>query len=289
MSMTLAQMNQVTSEDFVSDPFNNPAIHTEPVSNVERTARKKLGPLGFVFGLLKRIPFLGVQKILDFERDVQEMSTGEEVAQWWSDRLTLDLEVEGLEHIPAKGPMMFFGNHATGIGDGIATFDALKSRRDLKLAYLMNAQGLESTTAISDLAVPVKLKGGDRDSDDKDVLWQKIDAAVSEQRALFLFPAGRVMKPNKPWQRKLVEEPWKPGVITIPQRFPDMPVIPFRIEARNRSYSYWLGHFIPVLKDILLYTEFHTKKNAKYKVTFLPPQRFDNVEDARAAVLGKGE
>ena len=82
---------------------------------------------------------------------------------WWSHELKLNVEVEGQQHIPTEGPILFYGNHPTGIGDGIAIYDALRAAGlDHELAFVMNAQGLEGTPAIADVAVHVGVEKGVR-------------------------------------------------------------------------------------------------------------------------------
>ena len=39
--------------------------------------------------------------------------------------LSLDLDVTGLDHIPASGAFILAANHPTGIADGVAVYDAL--------------------------------------------------------------------------------------------------------------------------------------------------------------------
>ena len=61
---------------------------------------------------------------------------GHAAMDYMSRLLALDLDVRGLEHVPASGSIIIAANHPTGIADGVAIYDALQARaaghRDLR-------------------------------------------------------------------------------------------------------------------------------------------------------------
>ena len=65
-----------------------------------------------------------------------------------------DLTVEGLEHIPATGPALIVSNHPTGIADGVAVHDAVRTRRQDAI-FFANADALRVScnTAFAKLGV----------------------------------------------------------------------------------------------------------------------------------------
>ena len=96
------------------------------------------------------------------------MTHGPDLLEWWSDELALGVQVEGLEHLPASGPVILYANHPTGLTDGIALWDAVKAiRPDVKI--MMNAQGLDVIPAFRDLLVPVRLGKNGTSTDVEDM------------------------------------------------------------------------------------------------------------------------
>ena len=122
----------------------------ERPAGIESTAKRVLGPLSWLTHVLKRIPYAGYKTALRFEDALYQMTHGPDLLEWWSDELALGVQVEGLEHLPASGPVILYANHPTGLTDGIALWDAIKAiRPDVKI--MMNAQGLDVIPAFRDL------------------------------------------------------------------------------------------------------------------------------------------
>jgi len=255
-------------------------------SNIEATARRKMGWFAWALDVLAAVPFLGLKTLFRFDAAAARMNKGREVLAWWSNELKLNVEVEGQEHIPAEGPILFYGNHPTGIGDGIAIYDALRAAGlDRELAIVMNAQGLEGTPAIADVAVHVGVEKGVRTNNKRQV-WRGLQQAVQDKKALVLFPSGKLSQPKWPWSNRFYEGAWRPGVVSIPQKFPALKVVPFRLEARNSRLYYWLNGLFPFLKDLLLYTEFQANRGARYRIRFLPSFVPQVPDEGRAYVMG---
>ena len=159
---------------------------------------------------------------------------------------------------------------------------------DHELAIVMNAQGLEGTPAIADVAVHVGVEKGVRTNNKRQV-WRGLQQAVQAEKALVLFPSGKLSQPRWPWSNRFYEGAWRPGVVSIPKKFPALKVVPFRLEARNSRLYYWLNGLFPFLKDLLLYTEFQAKRGARYRVCFLPSFVPEVPEAGRAHVMGNEE
>lgn len=258
-------------------------------SNIEATARRKMGWFAWALDVLSAIPFLGLKTLFRFDAAAGRMQKGRDVLAWWSNELRLRVDVEGQENIPTSGPILLYGNHPTGIGDGIAMYDALQAiglRHEL--AIVMNAQGLEGTPAIADVAVHVGVERGVRTNNKREV-WRGLQQAVKDEKALVLFPSGKLSQPKWPWSNTFYEGGWRPGVVSIPQKFPALKVVPFRMEARNSRLYYWLNGLFPFLKDVLLYTEFQAKRQAHYRIRFLPSFVPSTPDAGRSYVTGNDE
>ena len=73
-------------------------------------------------------PVLGYQQTIKLIDDVQGLS-GYAVFEHLSNLLSMQVTVQGIEHLPKKGRAVLMPNHPAGIADGIAVFDAVKSIR----------------------------------------------------------------------------------------------------------------------------------------------------------------
>ena len=156
----------------------------ERPAGIESTAKRVLGPLSWLTHVLKRIPYAGYKTALRFEDALYQMTHGADLLEWWSDELALGVQVEGLEHLPASGPVILYANHPTGLTDGIALWDAIKAiRPDVKI--MMNAQGLDVIPAFRDLLVPVRL-GKNGTSTDVRGTWNRLTAAMEQGHVMFM-------------------------------------------------------------------------------------------------------
>src|SRR5690606_31916947 len=72
--------------------------------------------------------FLHYRQAIAMADEVAVLS-GWDAMVYLSDLLSLDVSVKGAENIPAKGCFILAPTHPTGIADGIAIFDLMKSMR----------------------------------------------------------------------------------------------------------------------------------------------------------------
>ena len=64
-------------------------------SNIEATARRKMGWFAWALDILVAVPFLGLKTLFRFDAAAARMKKGREVLAWWSHELKLNVEVEG--------------------------------------------------------------------------------------------------------------------------------------------------------------------------------------------------
>ena len=65
-----------------------------------------------------------------------------------------------------------------------------------------------------------------------------------------------------------------------------MTMLPVFIEGRVRKHFYVLHRLFPFLRDVLLYTEFHSKRFWPYRVRLLSPVPVTNAREVQAYVEG---
>lgn len=267
--------------------MTNSEKHPERPAGIESTAKRVLGPLSWLTHILKRIPYAGYQTALRFEDALYNMSQGPELLEWWSRELALDVQVDGLEHLPASGPVILYANHPTGLTDGIALWDAVKAKRsDVKV--MMNAQGLDVIPAFKDLLVPVRL-GKNGSSTDVRSTWNRLSDVMEQGAVTLMFPGARLSQLDWFGDWDVHEQPWRKGIVKMARDYPDATMLPVFIEGRVRRHFYLLHRLFPFLRDVLLYTEFHSKRFWPYRIRLLPPVPVQKASDVQAYVEGHKE
>ena len=109
--------------------MNHPTkTHIVDVLIEERATRLRRHP--YIWSKVQRhlYPLLGYHQAIELVDEVQGMS-GFEVFEHLSQKLQMDVTVEGLEHLPREGRAVLMPNHPAGIADGLAVFDAIKAIR----------------------------------------------------------------------------------------------------------------------------------------------------------------
>lgn len=143
------------------------------------------------------------------------------------DELGVEVTLEGAEHIPAEGGVIFASNHPLGGLDGIAFMHALgKHRKDIKFIVndiLLNIKNL------GPLFVGVNKHG----AQGRDGIAQ-IEQAYADDHALLVFPAGLVSRKRQGIVRDLE---WKKSFINKAKRY-KKDVIPVFIDGKNSNFFY---------------------------------------------------
>ncbi|HLK92665.1 MAG TPA: 1-acyl-sn-glycerol-3-phosphate acyltransferase, partial [Polyangia bacterium] len=118
---------------------------------------------------------------------------GGEALEHVSAMLRLSVAVTGLGRVPAKGRVVVILNHPTGIADGVAVYDALKPvRRDL--VFFANADALRVSPGFADVMVPVEWIEEKRSREKTRLTLQRARAALEAERAMVIFPSGRLAR-----------------------------------------------------------------------------------------------
>ena len=68
-------------------------------------------------------------------------------------------------------------------------------------------------------------------TNNKRQVWRGLQQAVQAEKALVLFPSGKLSQPRWPCPIGFMEDAWRPGVV-IPQEISgSLRVVPFRLEC----------------------------------------------------------
>ncbi|WP_186414917.1 MULTISPECIES: GNAT family N-acetyltransferase [unclassified Pannonibacter] len=184
----------------------------------------------------------------------------EEVFVYLSNLLQVKLTVEGLDRIPAEGPCILVSNHPTGIADGVALYDAVKSRRR-DISIFANRDAVRVNPRLAGMIVPVEWRAGFKTREKTRETLKNAASAFERNRAVVLFPSGRLayMKDGK-----LTERPWMTSALALARRH-QVPVIPIHMGARNSRLFYFLAKVSIELRDMTVFNELLNKKGAHFR------------------------
>ena len=187
--------------------------------------------------------------------------------------LDLDIRVSHVDRIPRSGGFLMVPNHPTGIADGVAVFDLLKTVRP-DMMFFANRDAVRVNPRFSEMIIPVEWRPEYRSRDKSRETLVLTNRAVQEGKATVLFPSGRIAY----WHEgKLTERPWKLSAVTLARKH-DLPVVPVHIVSRNSGLFYWLAKYSTELRDMTVFHELLNKKRQTFSFTVghpIPPEALD--------------
>ena len=221
--------------------------------------------------------------------------TGQAALDYVSDLLALKVTTEGLERVPTTGPIITVSNHPTGIADGVAVYDALKTLRT-DLVFYANADAQRVASGFDDVLIPVQLSSAKRSREATRLTLQRTNAALESGKALVTFPAGRLARVKA---GVLEEDPWMPTAISLARKF-EIPLIPIHVAGPWSALFHFFDRFSGELRDITLFHELLNKKGGAFRLVVgepidseaIPGEPAEAIKLLRAYVqgpLGKGQ
>lgn len=193
--------------------------------------------------------------------------------------LSLDVGAEGLEHVPATGRCLVLCNHPTGIADGIALFDALKTVRG-DISFFANADALRVCPGLADVVIPVTWPAAKRTLGSSRATLARAREAIRAERAIVVFPAGALARRRG----GAVRDPeWEHSAVALARSY-DVPVIPAHLEGPWPFWFHLLDRCSQELRDVTLFHEFLNKAGRTYRVRFAPPVDPAALEGSHEAV-----
>ena len=210
-------------------------------------------------------PLLGYRRAIRMADAIRPMQALQ-VFRYLSEALALDVHVEGLDHLPARGLAVITANHPSGIADGIAVFDAVSRVRD-DISFFANRDAIRVCPALVDMVVPVEWMETRRDHGRRRETVRGLAQAFRDERVIVIFPSGRLARPTP---SGLVEREWLPSALNLATRY-RAPVVPLHIEGRS-SWLYYLFYAIHhELRDMTLFRELLNKHGRRYRLRLGEP------------------
>lgn len=177
-----------------------------------------------------------------------------------------NVEVDGLENVPASGAAMVVCNHPTGIADGIILWSVLRVRRP-DLFYFANRDAIRVMPQLTDIIAPVEWRKGKRTHGSNRETLTYAARAFEADRLAVLFPSGRLAQRRG---LKLYERPWMPSAAMLARKYA-LPVVPLHLTARNSALFYLFDALHPTLRDITLFHEVINKAEHSFRVRAAKP------------------
>jgi putative hemolysin len=210
-------------------------------------------------------------RILDYGKAVRMADAirplnGADAMAYVSDLLALKVAVTGLERVPARGRVIIILNHPTGVADGIAVYDALKRLRP-DLAFFANADAFRVSPGFADVLIPVEWVEDKRTREKTRLTLQLARAALEAERAIVIFPAGRLARRR---DGVIADPPWAPSALSLARKY-EAPVAPAHLSGPHPTLFHLFDRFSAELRDITLFHELLNKRGDRFDLVFGPP------------------
>ncbi len=209
-------------------------------------------------------PLLGYDEAVSLVDAVAPLSADECFA-WGEAMLQLGVRTQGLENVPADGPVVIIGNHPGGIADGVALWTAIKQRRP-DLCFLANRDALKICPGLSERIIPVEWRrNADSRRRSRETLRGAMEA-LNHGRCLTIFPAGRMA--DWSWRKWRIADPaWAQTAMSLARRF-NAPVVPMGVTQTMPLLYYALAQINEELRDVTIFHGLMRQKGKRYRLSF---------------------
>lgn len=207
---------------------------------------------------------------------------GRAALDYISDLLSVRVAASGLDRIPRSGRAVLICNHPTGIADGIAVFDAVKDVRP-DVCFYANSDAHRVCPRFGEALIPVEWVEEKRTRERTRLTLQLTREAMEAERALVIFPAGRLAR--RAPDGTLADPEWMPSALSIARKY-EAPVVPLHLSGPWSTLFHFFNRFSQELRDITLFHELLNKQGRSFSLTVgppVPPQVLD--PDAAKATL----
>lgn len=214
----------------------------------------------------------GLYRLLDYRKARRMAETicqmgGRVALDHVSDLLALKVEVQGLENLPASGRVVVVCNHPTGIGDGVAVYDAIKARRP-DVVFYANADAHRVCQRFDEVLIPVEWVEEKRSRERMRLTLSMTRAAMEAERALMIFPAGRLAVEGE--DGRLTDPPWMASAVSIARKY-KAPIVPIHLTGPWSTLFHLFDKRWKELRDITLFHELLNKKGRPFSLIIGAP------------------
>jgi putative hemolysin len=190
---------------------------------------------------------------------------GEATMAYVSGLLAVKTEATRLERIPRTGRLVVVCNHPTGLTDGVAVYDALRTVRPDVTVYC-NSDAMRVNPRLDEVLIPVEWVDEKRTRERTRLTLKMSQAAFEAERCLVIFPAGRLARRRNGW---LTDPPWQVTAISLARRYA-APIAPVHLAGPPSTLFHLLDGVSQELRDITLFHEMLNKRGRQYRLTVGP-------------------
>jgi putative hemolysin len=192
---------------------------------------------------------------------------GQAALDFISDLLTVKVDVRGLERAPKRGRLVVICNHPTGIGDGVAVYDALKARRP-DIMFYANSDALRVAPRFDEILIPVEWVEAKRTRERTRVTLAMTRRAMEDERPLVIFPSGKLARQVRPGHA--VDPPWAGSAFSV-ARIYEAPILPVHVAGPWPTLFHLFDGFSGELRDMTLFHELLNKRGKVFRITIGEP------------------
>lgn len=200
--------------------------------------------------------------------------SGSGTLEYMSDLLDLKVSALHLDRIPASGRCLIVCNHPTGIADGIAVFDAVKTRR-ADAIFFANADAIRVSPRLAETIVPVEWVHDKRTREKTRATLEAARAAFEAERCVVMFPAGRLARVAK--DGSVTDPEWASTAASMARKY-GAPVVPIHVAGPYSRLFHLFDRVSRELRDITLFHELLNKRRKTFQLKVgkpIPPTRLD--------------
>ncbi|MGH8277651.1 MAG: GNAT family N-acetyltransferase, partial [Steroidobacteraceae bacterium] len=192
--------------------------------------------------------------------------SGPEALTFVSDLLAIAVRVSGLERVPRQGRLIVVCNHPTGIADGVAVYDALKDVRP-DLMFYANADARRVARGFDEVLIPVEWREDKRTREGARLTLALTRQAMEAERALVVFPAGRLARRRG---GALADPVWAGSAFAVARKY-EAAVLPMHLAGPRSRLFHFFDRFSDELRDITLFHELLNKRGKAFALTIGAP------------------
>ena len=180
--------------------------------------------------------------------------------------LALKVATRTLERLPRQGRLVVICNHPTGIADGVAVYDILKTPRP-DLCFYANADAHRVSSRLGEVLIPVEWVEAKRTRERMRATLTLTREALEAERCLVIFPAGRISR-RQP-DGTLRDNAWMTSAVSIARKL-GAPVAPIHLAGPWSALFHFFHGVSEELRDITLFHELLNKRGRAFALTAGP-------------------
>lgn len=194
--------------------------------------------------------------------------------------LSLKTGTLNLDRLPRTGRCLVVCNHPTGIADGLAVHDAIRTVRE-DVIYFANADALRVSPRLAESVIPVEWVTAKRTREKTRATLLAAKDAFEAERCVVMFPAGRLARVDA--EGRLTDPEWATTAASLARKYA-APVTPIHVAGPSSRLFHLFDRFSQELRDITLFHELLNKQGREFDLSVglpIAPEALD-IDAARA-------